>query len=63
MTLRLIKKGLTESEEKCPNCGNAIYVFKDDKGKTLKVYGAHLLGIRQINKIRCDRCSSEYQVE
>ena len=60
MTLKLVKKGLTESKEKCPNCQRIIEVWKDEKGKIQKAYPADIL---RDNTIRCECCDSVLQVE
>ena len=61
MTLKLVKKGLTEAKEECPNCYSHIYVFKDENGKIKKLNGA-TQGER-TGKIICDNCNSELKAE
>ena len=62
MTLKLIKKGLTESKEQCPNCQRIIEIFKDKEGNIKKLFGAEYV-IRQTNEIICDNCDSRLKAE
>ena len=61
MTLKLTKKGLTESKEQCPNCDSNIFIFKDKEGNIKKLNGAEY--VRQIDEIICDNCDSRLKAE
>ena len=61
MTLKLTKKGLTESKEQCPNCDSNIFVFKDSGGNIKKLNGA--VYVRRTDQIICDNCDSRLKAE
>ena len=64
MTLKVIKKGLTESKEQCPNCDSYINIFKDEKGRIERLNGAHSVeGKAYAGTISCDNCYSELKAE
>ena len=62
MTLKLIKKGLTESMGQCPNCDSNIFIFKDSVGNIKKLNWSTMLRI-QRQEIICDNCDSRLKAE